>query len=82
MALYSGCNLLVMVPVDYSEKNELIRFLESKFEGSEIRIKELVTEEPYVDTASVAKDAQLSGLQVSKEWVPFGTVGADRKHLR
>lgn len=72
MALYSGCNLLVTVPVDYSEKNELIRFLESKFEGCKIGIEEFVTSEPYVDTASVAKGAQLSGLQVSKEWVPLG----------
>jgi hypothetical protein len=72
MAYYSGCNLVVLVPFNYSAKNELIRFLQSKFEGCEIKIEESSTDEPYADTVAVSEGAQLSGLQASTGLMPLG----------
>jgi hypothetical protein len=72
MALYSGCNIQVEVPINYSEKDELISFLKSRFEGSEIKIKEATIDEPYAEGATVPEGSQLSGLQAAKEWAPLG----------
>ena len=72
MALYTGCSLLVNVPLNYPRKDELIRFLQSKFEGSEIKIEESATDEPYAEAATVSERSQLSRLQAGKEWAPVG----------
>jgi hypothetical protein len=74
MPLYTGCNLLVKIPFNYSKEDELIRFLESKLEGCQIKIGETGTAQPYAEEATVLKDSQLSLLQVSENWAPrFGS---------
>jgi len=72
MALYTGCSLEVKVPPNYSKKDELICFLQSKFEGCEIKIEESTTDEPYAETATVSERSQLSRLEAGKEWAPVG----------
>lgn len=68
MSFYSGCNLLVKVPLNYSKKDELIRFLESKLEGCKIEIEESETDEPFAQSDEVSENSELSGLAVGKEW--------------
>jgi hypothetical protein len=85
MALYSDCNLLVKVPLNYSKKDELIRFLKSKLEGCEIKIEEVETDEPFAKNDEVVENSQLSGLQVGNEWTlpgrPTPMEGAAGPHL-
>jgi hypothetical protein len=72
MSFYSGCNLLVEVPRNYSRKDELVRFLESKLEGCEIKIEESETDEPFAKSDEVSENSELSGLAVGKEWTTPG----------
>jgi hypothetical protein len=68
MALYSGCILLVQVPLKYPKKDALVRFLKSRFEGCEIKTDEVETDEPAVERGDVSEKAQLNGLQIGREW--------------
>jgi hypothetical protein len=85
MALYSDCNLLVKVPLNYSKKDELIRLLKSKLEGCEIKFEEVETDEPFAKNDKVVENSQLSGLEVDNEWTlpgrPTPMEGATGPHL-
>jgi hypothetical protein len=71
MPLYAGCNLLVKIPFNYSKKDELTRFLESKLEGCKIKIEESETDQPHAEEATVSEGSQLSGLQKAKHLFAF-----------
>jgi hypothetical protein len=68
MALYSDCNLLLKVPLNYSRNDELKQFLNSKLDGCKIKIEEFETDEPFAQSVEVSENTQLSGLEVGKEW--------------
>jgi len=72
MAFYSTCSLVVEVPANYSKKDDLVRFLESKFEGCRIKIEGSETKEIFAQSAEVSAKSRLSSLQVGKEWAPPG----------
>jgi hypothetical protein len=65
------CNLLVKIPFNYSKKDELTRFLESKLEGCKIKIEESETDQPHAEEATVSEGSQLSGLQKAKHLFAF-----------
>jgi hypothetical protein len=85
MDLYSDCDLVVKVPLNYSKKDELIHFLKSKLEGCEIKIEEVETDEPFAQNDEVVENSQLSGLEVGNEWTlpgrPTPMEGAAGPHL-
>jgi hypothetical protein len=71
MPLYSNCTIRVVLPWDYSKKDELTKALQSEFVGCEMYFEETATDVPYVEDATVPEGAQLGGLHAS-EWSPFG----------
>jgi hypothetical protein len=71
MPLYSNCSIRVVLPRDYSKKDELTKVLQSEFVGCEMNFEEAPTDQPYVEDAIVPESAQLGGLRAS-EWAPFG----------
>jgi hypothetical protein len=73
MDLYSDCDLVVKVPLNYSKKDELIHFLKSKLEGCEIKIEEVETDEPFAKNDEVVENSQLSGLRLRR--IPFSFRG-------
>jgi hypothetical protein len=71
MPLYSNCTIRIVLPRDYSKKDELTKALQSEFVGCEMNFEESATVAPYVEDATVAESTQAGGLHAS-EWAPFG----------
>jgi hypothetical protein len=83
MAFYSGCSLVVTIPQDYSRKDDLTQFLESKLDGCEISVVEdSSAKEPFAQKAIIKEDSQLNSLQGTRDFAsPTNPAPAERTSI-
>lgn len=55
--MFEGAQILIEVPFQYSQRDQLLQFMESKFPGAEILLIHAEVNEPQVSEAFVEHDS-------------------------
>jgi hypothetical protein len=55
--MFEGAQILIEVPFQYSQRNQLLQFMESKFPGAEILLIHAEVNEPQVSETFVEHDS-------------------------
>ena len=55
--MFEGAQILIEVPFQYSQRDQLLQFMESKFPGAEILLRHAEVNEPQVSETFVEHDS-------------------------